>query len=208
MKQPLWIGIFVGVLVWSGINPADRFTWWLEVAPALLAAAALLITAKRFPLTPLAYTLILIHCLILFLGAHYTYEEVPIGHWASEQFGWTRNNFDKLGHIAQGFIPAIIVREVLVRNLIVLRRGWLFFITIAMCLGFAAAYELVEWWAAVAVGENAEAFLGTQGYEWDAQSDMFMCLIGATASLVTLGWLHDRQMTALAYRLTRSITRA
>ena len=189
-----WIVIFAGVLAWSAWQPHDYPTWWLEVAPALLAFVILVFTRKRFPLTPLAYWLILVHCLVLMVGGHYTYAEVPLGDWVSQWMGGERNNYDKLGHFAQGFIPAIVIREILVRNQVVARRGWLSLIVISICLAFSAFYELIEWWVALLSSEAAESFLGTQGYVWDTQSDMLLALIGASMALAVLGRLHDRQI--------------
>ena len=192
-----WLTVFFLVLAWSGWKPHDYPTWWLEVTPALIALLALAITRKRFPLTPLAYWLILGHAVILMVGGHYTYAEVPAGNWVSEWMGWGRNNYDKLGHLAQGFIPAIVIREVLIRNRVVARRGWLSFITISICLAISAFYELIEWWVALLSGEAADSFLGTQGYIWDTQSDMCWALCGAFLALVLLGKLHDRQIRQL-----------
>ena len=192
-----WIAIFLIVFTWSGIHPRDYFTWIMEVAPAVIAFIILLATRKRFPLTGLAYTLILIHSIILMVGGHYTYAEVPLFDWLRDALHQTRNNYDKVGHFAQGFIPAVIAREILVRNQVVLRRGWLAFITVSICLAISAFYELIEWWAAVLTGDAAEAFLGTQGYQWDTQSDMLFAFIGAIAAIVLLSRLHDRQLDAL-----------
>ena len=197
MKTYLWLAIFFTVLVWSAIHPKDYFTWLLEVAPALIGIVVLALTRKRFPLTPLAYVLILIHSIILMIGGHYTYAEVPIGQWVSDLFGWSRNNYDKLGHLAQGFVPAILAREVLIRNHVVNGRRWLDFLVVCFCLAFSAFYELIEWWAALASGESATAFLGMQGYQWDTQSDMWYALIGAVSALVLLSGLHDRQLARI-----------
>lgn len=162
--------------------------------PALIALFVLGMTRKRFPLTTLAYTLILVHAVILMVGGHYTYAEVPLGDWVSDWVGGGRNNYDKLGHLAQGFIPAIVVREVLIRNHVVARRGWLSFIVISICLAISALYELIEWWVALISAEAADSFLGTQGYVWDTQSDMFFALLGAGLALALFGKLHDRQL--------------
>ena len=190
------------VLAWSAWNPHDRVTWWLEVLPAIIALVLLAATRKSFPLTPLCYALILVHCLILMVGGHYTYAEVPLGDWVMEWTGGSRNNYDKLGHFAQGFVPAIVAREILVRNQVVARRGWLSFIVVSVCLAISAFYELIEWWVALLSGEGAEAFLGTQGYAWDTQSDMFLALVGATLAVLVLGRVHDRQITALKVGLS------
>ena len=192
-----WLLVFFGVLAWSAWQPHDYPTWWLEVLPALIVLVVLIFTRHRFPLTTLTYTLILIHSVILMVGGHYTYAEVPIGDWLSSWSGGERNNYDKLGHLAQGFIPAIVAREVLLRNAVIARRGWLSFVVISICLAISAFYELLEWWVALLSGEAAEAFLGTQGYVWDTQSDMFFALVGGIIALVLLSRLHDRQISAL-----------
>ncbi len=192
-----WLGIFFMVLAWSAWRPHDYGTWWLEVIPALVALAVLVVTRNLFPLTWLAYTLILVHALILMVGGHYTYAEVPAGNWIQEWVGGARNNYDKLGHLAQGFIPAIIAREVLLRNHVIARRGWLGFIVVSICMAISAFYELIEWWVALLSKEAAESFLGTQGYAWDTQSDMFYALLGAGAALILLSGLHDRQIAAM-----------
>jgi len=190
----LWIITFTAALLWSAINPKDQFTWFLEVAPALIGAAVLALTWRKYPLTPLLYVLILIHCLILMVGGHYTYAEVPLFDWISELFGWQRNNYDKVGHLAQGFIPAIIAREIIIRAEAVNGYRWLNLFIISFCLAFSALYELIEWWVAELSGESAAAFLGTQGYVWDTQSDMFMALLGACFALILLSRWHDRQL--------------
>ncbi|MEE4175436.1 MAG: DUF2238 domain-containing protein [Xanthomonadales bacterium] len=193
-----WLGPFFAVLAWSAVDPHDRLTWWLEVAPALAALIALAVTRQSFPLTPLAYVLILAHCMILMVGGHYTYAEVPAGEWVRELVGGSRNNYDKLGHFAQGFVPAMVAREVLVRLQVVQRRGWLGFLVVCFCLAFSAFYELIEWWAALLSQEAAESFLGTQGYVWDTQSDMLWALVGAISALLLLSRLHDRQLERLS----------
>lgn len=198
MQRIIWLTIFFLVLAWSAWNPHDYPTWWLEVLPALIALVVLFLTRQRFPLTPLAYWLILLHSIILMVGGHYTYAEVPLGDWLSEWSGGSRNNYDKLGHLAQGFIPAIVVREVLVRNSVVAVRGWLSFIVVSICLAISALYELIEWWVALLSEEAADAFLGTQGYVWDTQSDMFLALLGAIAALLIFSALHDRQIGRLS----------
>jgi putative membrane protein len=198
MQRIVWLTVFFLVLAWSAWQPHDYPTWWLEVLPAMIALIVLILTRQRFPLTSLAYWLILLHAIILMVGGHYTYAEVPLGDWLNSWFGGSRNNYDKLGHLAQGFIPAIVVREVLVRNAVVAVRAWLPFIVVSICLAISALYELIEWWVALLSGEAADAFLGTQGYVWDTQSDMFLALIGAIAALVIFSTLHDRQMGRLA----------
>ena len=196
-KTILWLAVFFIVLGWSAWQPHDYPTWWLETLPALVGLLILVFTRKRFPLTGLAYWLILIHAVILMVGGHYTYAEVPIGDWVREAIGGSRNNYDKLGHLAQGFIPAIITREILIRQRVVSVRGWLSFIVVCICLAISAFYELLEWWVALSSGEAAEAFLGTQGYVWDTQSDMFLAMIGAILALVLFSGLHDRQIRGL-----------
>ena len=190
----LWLLVFAVVLVWSAINPADYFTWFLEVLPAIIGLLVLLATRKSFPLTPLVYALILIHCVILMVGGHYTYAEVPLFDWIRDSFGLARNNYDKVGHFAQGFIPAMVAREILIRKRVVLVRSWLAFLVVCFCLALSAFYELIEWAVALASGESAEAFLGTQGYVWDTQSDMGFALVGAVSTLLLLGRWHDRQL--------------
>lgn len=188
----LWLTIFFAVLIWSGINPHDYFTWLLEVSPALIGLAILAATYKRFQFTELTYWLILIHCIILIIGGHYTYAEVPLFNWIRDTFELSRNHYDKVGHFAQGFIPAVIIREILIRKSPVKHGTWLFFIVVSVCLALSAFYEFIEWWVAVLSGTAAEAFLGTQGYVWDTQSDMFLALLGAVLSLIVFGKLHDR----------------
>jgi len=197
MGPLLWGGIYLAVLVWSGIEPKDIYTWFLEVLPALIAAGVLLATRRRFPLTPLVYILILLHSLILMQGGHYTYGEEPFFNWLKEVLGWPRNNYDKVGHFVQGFIPAMVAREILLRKAVVSGRGWLSFLVVCVCLAISAFYELLEWWVALLSGSGADAFLATQGYVWDTQSDMGLALAGAILALVLLGKVHDRQLAAL-----------
>lgn len=180
--------------MWSGINPKDQFTWLLEVLPALVGGVILAATYKSFKLTSLLYFFILLHCIVLMVGGHYTYAEVPL---FDGLFGADRNNYDKVGHFFQGFVPALLAREILIRKNIVNSNGWRHFIIISICLAFSAFYELIEWWVALATGEDAEAFLGTQGYIWDTQSDMALALIGAICSLLLLSHIHNRQLTAI-----------
>ncbi len=189
-----WIAIFLGVLIWSGIGPKDFMTWCLEVSPAVIGGVVLWFTRERFPLTAMTYTLILIHCVILMVGGHYTYAEVPIGEWFQETFDGTRNNYDKLGHFVQGFVPAIITRELMVRLGVFNSARWRDFFIVSFCLGFSAFYELIEWWVALLSEEAAASFLGTQGYAWDTQSDMGWALFGAVLALLLLSRWHDRQM--------------
>lgn len=190
----LWIAVFLGVLIWSGIAPKDYVTWCLEVFPAVFGAVVLLFTRERFPLTTLVYVLILIHCVVLMVGGHYTYAEVPIGDWFRETFDGSRNNYDKLGHFVQGFIPAIIARELMIRFSVFNFTAWRDFYIICFCLAFSAFYELIEWWVALLSDEAAEAFLGTQGYVWDTQSDMGWALFGAVLGLLLLSKWHDKQL--------------
>jgi putative membrane protein len=185
------------VLVWSGIEPRDRFTWLLEVAPVLLGAPVLVALRQRFRLTRLVYTLLWLHAIILMVGGKYTYAEVPLGFWLQDAFGFSRNHYDRIGHFAQGFIPAMLAREVLIRRAPLAGSRWLPFLVVCFCLAFSALYELIEFWTALATGEAAEAFLGTQGDVWDTQWDMQMALIGAVAALATLSRLHDRQLARL-----------
>ena len=193
-----WLTVFCAVLLWSGIGPYDRFTWLLEVLPALIALALLAATWSRFPLTPLLYWLILGHAVVLMVGGHYTYARVPAFDWLRDALELSRNHYDRVGHFVQGFVPAIAVRELLLRTSSLRRGGWLFVLTVASCLAVSALYELVEWGVALASGTAAEAFLGTQGDVWDTQSDMFLCLLGALAAMLTLPSSHDRQLAALA----------
>ena len=185
-------------LVLSGIAPFDRTTWWLEIFPILLVVPLLLVTASRFPLTPLLYRLILIHALILIVGGHWSYARVPVGFWAQELLGWQRNPYDRLGHLAQGFIPAMAAREIFRRRIPLPAGRWLAFLVVATCLALSACYELVEWWAALALGQGADEFLGTQGDPWDTQWDMFLALVGAILAQLTLSRLHERQLRGVA----------
>jgi len=186
------------LLVWSGVAPTDRTTWVLEVFPIFIAVPLLAATAQRFPLTPLAYRLIFVHALILMLGGHYTYAQVPLGFWMQRAFGFSRNHYDRIGHLAQGFVPAIIAREILIRRSPLKSGTWLFFIVLCVCLAISACYEFIEWWSALIGGSAAEAFLGTQGDPFDTQADMFMALIGACLAQVLLGRVHDRQIAQTA----------
>ncbi|MGB2707162.1 MAG: DUF2238 domain-containing protein [Pseudoalteromonas nigrifaciens] len=187
----IWLGLFFSVLIWSGINPKDQFTWFLEVLPAIIGVVIMLGTYKQFKLTPILYWFILAHCIVLMVGGHYTYAEVPL---FDNLFGSERNNYDKVGHFFQGFVPALLAREILLRKNAVNGKGWLITFIISICLAFSAFYELLEWWVALLSGENAEAFLGTQGYVWDTQSDMGLALLGAICSLLVLSKVHDKQL--------------
>lgn len=193
-KYPALLLILVILFgIWSAINPVDtRLTWFLETLPVMLALPVLLFTWRRFPLTRLTYTLIALHAVILMLGAHYSYAKVPLGFWLQDWFGWTRNNYDKIGHFMQGFAPAIYTREILARTSPLRRGKWLGFLSVAVPLAFSALYEILEWMASLSDPTDTEAFLGTQGYIWDTQSDMFLCLIGSIVALILLTRLHNR----------------
>ena len=195
----LWLALFFTILIWSAINPKDQFTWFLEVVPALIGFVILVFTHKKFPLTHLLNTLILIHMIILMVGGHYTYAEVPLFDYIAEIFEHSRNNYDKVGHLAQGFIPAILAREILLRlEVVKASKIWLNYIILSIILAFSAFYELIEWWVALGTGEDAEAFLGTQGYVWDTQSDMMYALIGGILALLVLSKYHDKQLDRLS----------
>ena len=194
------------LLVWSGIGSADRPTWILEVFPIFIGVPLLVATAHRFPLTPLAYRLIFGHALILMLGGHYTYAQVPLGFWMQRVFGFSRNHYDRIGHFAQGFVPAVIAREILIRRSPLKPGKWLFFLVLCVCLAISACYEFIEWWSALMGGSAADAFLGTQGDPFDTQADMFMALVGALAAQRLLARVHDRQIAKTA-TLSRSVTR-
>lgn len=187
----LWLSLFFIVLIWSGINPKDQFTWLLEVIPAIIGLVLMASSYKHFKLTPILYGFILAHCIVLMVGGHYTYAEVP---WFDNLFDSERNNYDKVGHFFQGFVPALLAREILLRKNVVNGKGWLNVFVVSICLAFSAFYELIEWWVAVLSGENAEAFLGTQGYVWDTQSDMGIALLGAICSILLLSKVHDKQL--------------
>jgi putative membrane protein len=187
--------IVLAFWAWSGIKPHDtRLTWVLETLPFMIALPVMLLTYKRFPLTNLTYTLIAIHAMILMLGGHYSYAKVPLGFWMEDWFGWTRNNYDKIGHFMQGFGPTIYVREIMARTSPLRHGKWLGFVSIAVPLAFSALYETLEWFASMSNPTDTEAFLGTQGYIWDTQSDMFCCLIGSTVAIILLTKLHDRYL--------------
>ena len=190
----VWLFIFFAVFIWSLINPKDLFTWFLEVLPAMIALIVLVRTYKNFKLTPLVYSLILIHCIILMVGGHYTYASVPLFDFLKDFLNQDRNNFDKLGHFAQGFIPAMVAREIIIRKSIITIESWRNFFIICFCLGFSAFYELIEWWVALLSNEASNDFLGTQGYSWDTQSDMAWALFGAILALIVLSKYHDKQL--------------
>ncbi len=198
LREPLALLAATGlVLLWSGIQPLERGTWWLEVAPVLMGVPVLVVSYSRFRLSPLLYRLLFLHAVILMVGGHFTYARVPAGFWVQDLLDLSRNHYDRLGHLAQGFIPAILTREILLR-LSPLRRGkWLVFLVICVCLAFSASYELIEWWAALIGGESAESFLGTQGDVWDTQWDMFLALLGCVSAQVLLGRVHDRSMETI-----------
>ncbi len=193
----LYLLIFFSFLLWSGINPKDQFTWFLEVLPAIIGIIILMITYKNFKLTTLVYSLILVHCIILMIGGHYTYAQVPFFDLIKEVFNQDRNNYDKVGHFAQGFIPAMIAREILIRKNVIPNSVWRNFFIVCFCLAFSAFYELIEWWVAIFSGEDAEAFLGTQGYVWDTQSDMGLALLGSIVALILLSKYHDKQLKSI-----------
>ena len=197
-REPaLLLGVTLLLLLLSGISPAERGTWFLETVPVMAAVPLLVLTFRRFPLTALAYRLIFVHACILMLGGHYTYAEVPLGFWVQDLFDFSRNHYDRLGHVAQGFIPAILAREVLLRKSPLRPGGWLFFTVTSFCLAFSAFYELIEWWAAVLGGSAADSFLGAQGDIWDSQWDMFFALVGAVAAQLSLRRLHDRELASI-----------
>ena len=197
MRAKLFTCLFAlsaGVFVWSAINPHDYFTWFLEVAPILVALPVLLMTYRQFPLTNLLYVLVALHAIILMVGGHYTYAEVPLFNWLRDSFELSRNYYDRVGHFMQGFVPAMVVREILIRQKIVMQARWLFFLVCCICLSISACYEFVEWWVAAATGEAAEAFLGTQGDVWDTQWDMLLALLGAIIAQLSLGKWHNQQL--------------
>lgn len=189
------LGLTVVGLIVSGIGPVDRVTWLLEVAPVMIAIPLLVFTYRRFPLTPLLCRLIFLHACILMLGGHYTYAEVPPGYWVRDAFGLERNHYDRLGHLAQGFVPAMLAREILLRKSPLKPGAWLFLICVCIPLAFSAFYEMLEWWAAVALGQGADAFLGTQGDPWDTQWDMFLAMVGAISAQLIFARLHTRELT-------------
>ena len=186
--------LYFAVLIWSAINPKDYFTWFLEVIPAIIALIVLALTYRKFKLTTLIYSLILIHCIILMIGGHYTYAQVPLFDFIKEVFNQDRNNYDKVGHLAQGFVPAMIAREIIIRKNIIQIEAWRNFFIVCFCLAFSAFYELIEWWIAVLSNEASNDFLGTQGYIWDTQSDMAWALFGAILALIFLRKLHTKQL--------------
>ena len=190
----VWLFIYFAVFIWSALNPKDYFTWFLEVTPAFIALLVLVFTYNKFKFTSLIYTLILIHCIILMVGGHYTYAQVPAFDFIKEFFNQDRNNYDKLGHIAQGFIPAMIAREIIIRKNIISIEAWRNFFIVCFCLAFSAFYELIEWWVAILSNDSADDFLGTQGYIWDTQSDMAWALFGSILALLLLCKYHNKQL--------------
>jgi putative membrane protein len=192
------------VFVWSAIHPHDYFTWVLEVVPVIIGLPLLALTYRRFPFSHLAYGLMMVHAMILIVGGHYTYAEMPLFNWLRDANGWDRNYYDRLGHVAQGFVPAIIAREILLRASPLVRGKWLFFLLVCVCLAISAMYEFLEWWVALASGSDAVAFLATQGDVWDTQWDMFLALCGAIAAQLMLGRAHDRSMRRLGIALEKT----
>ncbi|MBB5347575.1 DUF2238 domain-containing protein [Desulfoprunum benzoelyticum] len=206
LRSPLLlmaVAATVGLLVASGWSPYDRATWVMEVVPVIIALPVLLLTYRRFPLTSLLYLCIFVHAMVLTLGGAYTYARVPLGFQIQELLGLDRNPYDKIGHFVQGFVPALAAREILLRGGYVRGRSMLAFLVICVALAISATYELIEWGAALVLGQGADEFLGTQGDPWDTQSDMFFALLGAISALVCLGWLHDRQLRRLAVESSR-----
>ena len=191
------LAILAAVTLWSATAPHDRFTWWLEIFPILIALPLLVVTWQRFPFSHMAYGLMLVHAIILLIGGHYTYAEMPLFSWLRDTFELSRNYYDRVGHVAQGFVPAIVAREILLRNSPLQRGKWLFFIVTSICLAISACYEFLEWWVALGSGSDAVAFLATQGDVWDTQWDMFLALLGAIAAQLLLRRTHDRSMARL-----------
>ncbi len=197
-RRLIWfLALLAPVVAWSWIGPHDRFTWWLESVPVVVGVPLILALQRRFPLSSLLLVLLWLHCVILVTGGHYTYARVPLGEWARGWFGWTRNNYDKLGHFAQGFVPAILTRELLTRTSPLKGSRWLGLLVVCVCLAFSAFYELIEWFTAVTSGTAADDFLATQGDPWDTQTDMLMALIGASVAVAGFSGWHDRSMEKL-----------
>lgn len=189
------------VFVWSAINPHDYFTWFLEVFPVLVALPVMMFTYRRFPLTRLVYGLILLHAVILLVGGHYTYAEMPLFSWLRDYYHLDRNYYDRLGHVAQGFVPALVAREILLRTSPLRPGKWLFFVVVCICLAMSACYEFIEWWVALASGSDAVAFLATQGDVWDTQWDMFLAFLGSISAQLLLANLHLRQMRQMHFNI-------
>jgi len=185
-------------LIWSGICPHDHFTWLLEVLPAIIALIILMISRRSFPLSNMLLALILVHSYVLYIGGHYTYAEVPFFDLIKDTFHQSRNNYDKVGHFMQGFVPAMVAREILIHKQVVSKQGWLFFICVCICMAISSFYELIEAFVALVTGDSAEAFLGTQGFVWDTQSDMLCALIGSITALCTLSRFHDRALQEMS----------
>ncbi|WP_346881753.1 DUF2238 domain-containing protein [uncultured Algibacter sp.] len=186
--------LIIVLFIWSAINPFEYFTWFLEVLPAIIGIVVLILSFKRFRFTNLVYTLIFIHAAILIIGGHYTYAEVPLFDWLQDTFNQSRNNYDKVGHFAQGFVPAMIARELLIRKQVILKHSWLNFIIVCIALAISATYEFIEWGVSLSTGEGGDSFLGTQGYIWDTQSDMLYATIGAISALILLSKRHNEQL--------------
>jgi putative membrane protein len=193
------VAVWTVALVVSAIGASDLFTWVLEVAPAIIGVAALAATYRRFPFTHLVYGLIFVHSLILMLGGHYTYAKVPLGFWMQDIFHFSRNHYDRIGHFAQGFVPAMIAREIFIRRKVINGAAWRATLTVAVCLAISALYELIEWRTSVMSGSAADAFLGTQGDDWDTQWDMFFALVGSIIAQILLGRIHDRQLGTMGH---------
>jgi putative membrane protein len=193
----IFLGLSLVVLIWSGIKPHDYLTWMLEVTPAIIAFIILYLTYNRFRFSNLVYFLIMVHCMILMVGGHWTYAEVPLFNYLRD-IGWfARNNYDKIGHFAQGFVPALVAREILLRKTPLQKGGLLNFLSVSVPVAFSALYEIVEWWVSVLTGSKGDSFLGTQGYIWDTQSDMLICTIGSIVAIILLSKLHDKSMKKL-----------
>jgi putative membrane protein len=211
MRKDLFPGFLLILVIayffYTGIHPYDRLTWFMEVAPVIIAAPILILTYRKYPLTRLLYFLVFIHSLILMTGGQYTYARVPLGLWLQDWFDLARNHYDRIGHFAQGFVPAIIAREILIQGRYINGRKMLVFIVICICLAISAFYELIEWWSALLLGQGADAFLGTQGDNWDTQWDMFMAAVGAVCALLTLSAWHDRQIDRLEKQQNQTISR-
>ena len=197
LSEAGWLALIAAIMVWSWIGAYDPGVWVMEVLPVFIAVPVLAFTRKRFPLTSLVYTLILVHAIILMVGGHYTYARVPLGFWLQEWFDFSRNHYDRIGHLAQGFIPAMVAREILLRQTPLKPGGWLFFLVTSVCLAISAVYEFIEWWTALALGAGADEFLATQGDPFDTQADMLMATLGAMLAQALLARWHDRQLAAL-----------
>jgi putative membrane protein len=202
------VGLVLAGLVWSGIAPVSRLTWLMEVMWVVVGLPLVLWGWRRFPLTRLLCWLLVLHAFVLLYGGHYTYAETPLGNWFRDTFALSRNNYDRLGHFFQGFVPAILVREILLRRTPLRSGGWLFFLVSGVCLAFSAFFEFIEWWSALALGAAADAYLATQGDVWDTQWDMFMCLIGALAAQLLLSRPHDRQLATIPHGQPQADTSA